>query len=74
MTGDTQDGIVERLIDLLGRLPGIGAKSAERLAHHLLKSSTEDALALSEAIRAVKERMGYCSQCHLGQNFHRNHH
>ncbi|MCY2935982.1 MAG: recombination mediator RecR [Planctomycetota bacterium] len=64
MTGDTQDGVVERLIDLLGRLPGIGAKSAERLAHHLLKSSVEDALALAEAIRAVKERMGYCLQCH----------
>ncbi|MEI7922747.1 MAG: recombination mediator RecR [Planctomycetota bacterium] len=64
MTGDTQDGVVERLIDLLGRLPGIGAKSAERLAHHLLRSSVEDALALAEAIRAVKERMGYCLQCH----------
>ena len=64
MTGDTQDGVVERLIDLLGRLPGIGAKSAERLAHHLLKTSVEDALALAEAIRAVKERMGYCLQCH----------
>jgi recombination protein RecR len=64
VTGDTQDGVVERLIDLLGRLPGIGAKSAERLAHHLLKTSVEDALALAEAIRAVKERMGYCLQCH----------
>lgn len=64
MTGDTQDGVVERLIDLLGRLPGIGAKSAERLAHHLLRTSVEDALALAEAIRAVKERMGYCLQCH----------
>ncbi|RLT12913.1 MAG: recombination protein RecR [Planctomycetota bacterium] len=55
---------MERLIDLLGRLPGIGAKSAERLAHHLLRTSVEDALALAEAIRAVKERMGYCLQCH----------
>jgi len=64
VTGDTQDGVVERLIDLLGRLPGIGAKSAERLAHHLLRTSVEDALALAEAIRAVKERMGYCLQCH----------
>lgn len=64
MIGDTQEGVVERLIELLGRLPGIGAKSAERLAHHLLKSSAEDALALADAIRAVKERMGYCTQCH----------
>jgi recombination protein RecR len=61
---DSHEGVVERLIELLGRLPGVGAKSAERLAHHLLKTSAEEALALAEAIRAVKERMGYCSQCH----------
>lgn len=63
MSQDLHDGVVERLIELLGRLPGLGAKSAERLAHHLLKSPAEDALALADAIRAVKERIGFCSQC-----------
>lgn len=64
MSDGSHEGLVERLIELLGRLPGVGSKSAERLAHHLLKSPAEDVLELAEAIRAVKERMGYCSQCH----------
>lgn len=64
MSDGSNEGLVERLIELLGRLPGVGSKSAERLAHHLLKSSAVDVLELAEAIRAVKERMGYCSQCH----------
>lgn len=55
---------VDRLILELGRLPGIGAKSAERLAHHILKAPTEEAVALAEAIRAVKDKVGRCKICH----------
>ena len=52
-----------RLIDQLQRLPGIGRKSAQRLAFHLLKSTREDAERLADAIRDVKERVTYCSTC-----------
>jgi len=52
-----------RLIDQLQRLPGIGRKSAQRLAFHVLKSPREDADLLSDAIRDVKERVTYCSIC-----------
>lgn len=55
---------VSNLIDQLGRLPGIGRKSAERLAYHLLRVSKGEAMALSEAIRAVRENIGYCSVCY----------
>lgn len=55
---------VANLIDRLGRLPGIGKKSAERLAYHLLRVSKGEALALSEAIRDVREKVCYCSQCY----------
>lgn len=54
---------VDRLIDAFGRLPGLGAKSAERLAYHLLKAPVEEALALAEAIRAVKESVRHCQTC-----------
>src|SRR3954454_11417709 len=56
-------GAVDRLIDAFGRLPGVGAKTAERLAHHLLKCPAEEALALAEAIRDVKERVRHCQTC-----------
>ena len=55
---------VERLIDQLKHLPGIGQKTAQRLAFHLLRSSTENALALSDAIRDAKEKIRECSTCH----------
>ncbi len=55
---------LDRLTTALGRLPGIGAKSAERLAHHLLKCPPEEALALAEAIREVKERVRHCATCY----------
>lgn len=55
---------VGNLIDQLGRLPGIGRKSAERLAYHLLRVSKGEALALAEAIRSVRENIGYCSICY----------
>ncbi len=55
---------VNKLIEEFARLPGIGQKSAERLAYHLLESSREEALALSRAIRAVKEEVRHCSLCY----------
>jgi recombination protein RecR len=56
-------GPLRALIDELGRLPGVGPKSAQRIAFHLLKVPTEDALRLSGAIVAVKERTTLCSRC-----------
>ncbi len=52
-----------RLIDQLQRLPGIGAKSAQRLAFYILRSTREDADRLCDAVRDVKERVTYCSVC-----------
>ena len=54
---------VQRLITELGKLPGVGGRTAQRLAFHLLRASDEDALALAEAIREVKERIGLCELC-----------
>jgi recombination protein RecR len=56
-------GPLRALIDELGRLPGIGPKSAQRIAFHILKVPTEDAHRLSDAIVAVKERTTLCDQC-----------
>ncbi|MFN3190486.1 MAG: recombination mediator RecR [Aureliella sp.] len=55
---------VSNLIDRLGQLPGIGRKSAERLAYHLLRVSKGEALALADAIRDVREKVCYCSVCY----------
>ena len=54
---------VENLIVQLARLPGIGRRTAQRLAFHILPASPEDALALADAIREVKERIGFCEEC-----------
>ncbi len=54
---------VERLINCLSRLPGIGRKSAGRLAFHILKMSKEEALELAGSITDVKEKVGFCSIC-----------
>jgi recombination protein RecR len=54
---------VGRLIDELANLPGIGRKSAERLAYHLLRVSKSEALGLADAIRNVRESVHYCSMC-----------
>ncbi len=56
-------GALRALIDEMGRLPGIGPKSAQRIAFHVLKVPTEDARRLAEAIVAVKERTTLCSRC-----------
>ena len=52
-----------KLIEQLQKLPGIGAKGAQRLAFHVLKNPREDAERLCEAIRGVKEQVTYCSTC-----------
>ncbi len=54
---------VQRLITELGKLPGIGQRTAQRLAFHILRTSPEDANALADAIREVKERIGLCEVC-----------
>ncbi|MCL6565947.1 MAG: recombination mediator RecR [Acidobacteriia bacterium] len=54
---------IARLIDELKRLPGIGQKTAQRLAFHLLRADREQALALAEAIRNAKEHLRPCSVC-----------
>ncbi len=55
---------IERLIEELKHLPGIGQKTAQRLAFFLLRAAPEDALALADAIRDAKERIRECSVCH----------
>jgi recombination protein RecR len=52
-----------RLVAELSRLPGIGQRTAQRLAFHLLRAPDEEAFALGEAIREVKEKIGLCEQC-----------
>jgi recombination protein RecR len=54
---------VQRLITELAKLPGVGGRTAQRLAFHLLRVGDEEALALAEAIREVKERIGLCEVC-----------
>jgi recombination protein RecR len=57
------EGPVQALIDELGRLPGIGPKSAQRIAFHLLKLPKEDALRLARVIAEVKDKVSFCTQC-----------
>ncbi len=54
---------VQILIDELGRLPGIGPKSAQRIAFHLLKLPADDVQRLSDAIRIAKEKVRFCERC-----------
>jgi recombination protein RecR len=54
---------ITRLVEQLQKLPGIGAKGAQRLAFHVLRTPREDAERLCDAIRDVKERVTYCSIC-----------
>jgi len=56
-------GSVERLANRLARMPGIGRKSANRLAFHILKLSREEAIELADIIREVKDKVGFCSVC-----------
>jgi recombination protein RecR len=57
------EGAIQDLIDALGRLPGIGPKSAQRIAFHILQSDAEVASALVDSIRVVKERVKFCVVC-----------
>jgi recombination protein RecR len=54
---------VQRLITELSKLPGVGGRTAQRLAFHLLRASEDDALSLADAIREVKQRIGLCTEC-----------
>jgi recombination protein RecR len=54
---------IERLMELLGRLPGVGPKTAERFAYHLLRIGRDDALAVADAIVAVRDAVRTCSVC-----------
>jgi recombination protein RecR len=56
-------GPVQDLIDELGRLPGVGPKSAQRIAFHLLKLPKDDALRLARAIAVVKDKVAFCQTC-----------
>ena len=56
-------GPIQRLIAELSKLPGIGQRTAQRLAFHVLRASDDDALALADAIREVKEKVGLCEVC-----------
>ena len=57
------EGAVQRLIDELGRLPGIGPKSAQRIAFYILKIPTEDAHRLADVIVEVKAKVVWCTRC-----------
>jgi recombination protein RecR len=57
------EGPVQDLIDALRRLPGVGSKSAQRLAFHLLRAPAEEANALANAIRSAKEKVAICGEC-----------
>ncbi len=54
---------LNRLVDVLMRLPGVGAKTAQRLAFYLLKASREEAMRLAEAIVEIKEKIRLCDRC-----------
>jgi recombination protein RecR len=55
--------LVDNLIAQLSRLPGVGTRTAQRLAFHLLRVSDEEAVALADAIREVKDKIGFCREC-----------
>jgi len=54
---------VARLIEAFGRLPGVGQKTAQRLAYHVLRTPADEARALADALVAIKEEVDYCSIC-----------
>ena len=61
--GTEPNGAIASLMHELGKLPGIGPKTAERLTHHLLAASRAEVLALADALRAIKDNIRRCQQC-----------
>jgi len=57
------EGVIQELIDELGRLPGVGPKSAQRIAFYLLQTDDDQAKKLAEVLTEVKERVRFCEQC-----------
>ncbi|HYQ32914.1 MAG TPA: recombination protein RecR, partial [Lapillicoccus sp.] len=57
------EGAVQDLIDELGRLPGVGPKSAQRIAFHLLQADSDDVTRLVTALTEVKARVRFCEEC-----------
>jgi recombination protein RecR len=57
------EGIIQDLIDELGRLPGVGPKSAQRIAFHIIQSDRVDVTRLAEVLKTVKERVKFCAIC-----------
>lgn len=57
------EGVVQDLIDELGRLPGVGPKSAQRIAFHVLEADPEDIHRLAQALTTVKEKVRFCATC-----------
>ena len=57
------EGVIQELIDELGRLPGVGPKSAQRIAFYLLQADEDQAKRLAEVLTEVKERVRFCEQC-----------
>lgn len=57
------EGVIQELIDELGRLPGVGPKSAQRIAFYLLQADEEQAKKLAEVLTEVRERVRFCDQC-----------
>jgi recombination protein RecR len=62
--GTETQGAIARLTEELGKLPGIGPKTAERLTHYFLGADRQEALALADALRAIKEMVRPCRQCY----------
>ena len=57
------EGIIQDLIDELGRLPGVGPKSAQRIAFHIIQSERVDISRLADVLRTVKEKVKFCTEC-----------
>ena len=64
MTEGRLTGPLQRLIEELKKLPGVGPRSAERIAFHLLKTDAGEALGLAEAVRDIKEKIRPCTRCY----------
>ena len=57
------EGALQQLIDELGRLPGVGPKSAQRIAFYLIEAESDVALTLAEVLREVREKVRFCESC-----------